>query len=91
MPSLVFDFRDINRRTKGDPMGEFIQPIHVVQVYLPEDCQSGACGCDNAESCKFKRCDNCDSILNANGKAHDFGRWINPTHQCPDCGGDAAP
>lgn len=25
--SIVFDFKDINSRTKGDPLGEFIEPV----------------------------------------------------------------
>jgi hypothetical protein len=61
--------------------------INAVQIYVPEDCRHGLCDCASAKECKFPRCDNCDEILDANGKWIDDNQYHGeePLH-CPDCG-----
>lgn len=63
--------------------------IKAVIVVLPQDCRSGSCDCEGAKNCKFKRCENCDDLVDENGK------WIDDDEyhgECPDeCGVCGAP
>jgi hypothetical protein len=68
---------------------DYRDPIKAVIVITPQDCFSGKCDCADASECKFTRCDNCDSIVDREGKTLDTGRSPIPEYyQCPDCGGD---
>lgn len=60
--------------------------MKIVQVYVPEDCLSGVCDCKNASECKFKRCANCDNIMDDKGNTLDTA-WAEEHNRCPDCGG----
>ena len=53
-----------------------------------EHCLKGKCGCADATACKFKRCDNCDNIIDNDGLAVDDGRHIPEHRHCPYCNGD---
>ncbi len=80
--AIIDDFKDINRRMRGDPLA-----IQAVVVVTPQDCQSGTCDCNGTAACKFQRCMNCGSILHAaTGRAYfqDVPVW----YQCIDCRGD---
>lgn len=51
-----------------------------------ESCLCGACWCRGAKDCFFKRCRNCDSPIDAEGKTLD-PEWADEHHSCPDCDG----
>ena len=66
--------------------------MKIIQVILPEDCRSGACGCESAAQCKFKRCDNCDELVDDAGKWIDDNEWHGEhCDPCPDCGAPMKP
>ena len=44
--------------------------INAVQVYLPEDCISGACDCEPGD-CMFDRCPDCDRLVDGHGMTVD--------------------
>ena len=54
-----------------------------------ELCLTGKCDCAGAAQCKFSRCKNCDSCIDADGKTLEdwvgFGE-IFEDRICPDCG-----
>jgi hypothetical protein len=58
-----------------------------MNIVLLEDCLSGACGCATAKDCKFRRCPNCDGLIDKDGKWIDDNDWHGeePPH-CADCG-----
>jgi hypothetical protein len=61
--------------------------MKIVQVYLPEDCRSGTCDCASAKECHFLRCDNCDELVDSNGKWIEDNQWHGEnTQPCPTCG-----
>jgi hypothetical protein len=55
------------------------------------ECLKGTCKCPSAAECKFKRCDNCDNVIDDDGLAIDDGHYIAEHNRCPDCMGDTKP
>lgn len=51
------------------------------------DCYAGRCDCESGAQCKFKRCSNCDNLVDDAGKWIDDCEWHGEDPDwCPDCG-----